>query len=238
MRPAARVPKTFAIDGILGFPGPGGDDCIGRLAGVAQVPVVAAQALMRLSCEGLHPFRGRLGPRVEGPRLAGRKAVQARGVAFGRPVKLQAAQKKLGFDRNCSGSILAASRPTGGGSARPGRLSSDEPCDRPVRRGPQGLQQVPSLFPGRVEHGPQRRVVPGSRLAAQASGDPLLHLEEAQRPLCLVVGRGNRGTPSRLSRSRRARLWPRRRFRRPRLPGGAGGGRAPCMAMPSATMPS
>ncbi len=73
------------------------------------------------------------------------------------------------------------------------RLPRDELRDQLVRRGAERLQQVSSLFLGRVQDGSQRRVVPGSRLAAEASGDLLLHLEGPQRPLDLVVGRGNRG---------------------------------------------
>ncbi len=51
-----------------------------------------------------------------------------------------------------------------------------------------------------------------------------------------VGSRVNRSTPSRLSRSRRTRLWPRRRFRRPRRPFVGGGGRDSCQARPPATM--
>ncbi len=68
-----------------------------------------------------------------------------------------------------------------------------EPLDEFVRRGPQCFQQVPARLAGRVQHGPQHRMVLRSSRAAEAAGDFLLHLEGAQRPLRFVVGGGNRG---------------------------------------------
>ena len=47
----------------------------GCRASVAQISIAAAQAFLRLSCKGLHPFRDRLELRIEMPGLAGREAV-------------------------------------------------------------------------------------------------------------------------------------------------------------------
>ena len=68
-----------------------------------------------------------------------------------------------------------------------------KPLGEVVWRGAQCLQPVPALLAGRVQHGPQHRMVSRSGRTVETAGDLLLHLEGAECPLGRVVGRQNRG---------------------------------------------
>ncbi len=57
------------------FPGHGGGDRAGMLVGDTEPAVPAAEPFLRLPREGLHPFRGRVGLRLEVPCLACREAI-------------------------------------------------------------------------------------------------------------------------------------------------------------------